>query len=62
KIRTILGEMKRDNKLCPQVVDLVCGYYDEIMGNVAENCTAVLDMYNHIQEEYEELLARCMEL
>lgn len=52
KIIEILTEMKDDGLLCPVCVDIMIDKFDEIMKRVTEYCEPVLEIYNHINEEY----------
>lgn len=52
KIIEILTEMKNDGLLCPVCVDIMIDKFDEIMKRVTEYCEPVLEIYNHINEEY----------
>ena len=51
----ILREMKEENLLCPYCVEMMISHFDEIMQRVKETGNLILNIYNILQLEYEEL-------
>ncbi|MBU9743247.1 HD domain-containing phosphohydrolase [Diplocloster agilis] len=51
----ILREMKEENLLCPYCVEMMISHFDEIMRQVGKTGNHILNIYNIMQLEYEEL-------
>jgi putative nucleotidyltransferase with HDIG domain len=62
KVTGILTDMAERGSLDPGVVALVCEHYDEILRETDEAAAPVIDAYNRIKAEYEEIRSRRGEL
>lgn len=52
KILNILMNLKNNNKLCPDIVDLVINKYDILTENANKNCEQVLETYQQMKIEF----------
>lgn len=62
KTLAILREMKEKGLICPVVTGQMMEHYDEIMENVRGSCAPVLQAYQAVHAEYQELLPFCLSL
>ena len=58
---SIIQEMANDGKLNPAIISVIQENFDEIVDEVAENCSPALENYYGIQLEYRRLLTRYLE-
>ncbi len=56
KIIAILDDLAGNNKICPEVVEMVKDHYDSIMDNVRIQCGPAIALYESINYEYEILI------
>lgn len=62
QIIKILQDMSKENKICPNIVNVVVNNYDLIVGNSNKNCKDILDKYNNIKYEYNCLYQKLKKL
>ena len=58
---SIIQEMAKSGKLNPAIISVIQENFDEIVDEVAENCSPALENYYGIQLEYRRLLTRYLE-
>lgn len=51
----IIGKMKEDGLIDGSIVDVMTDNFDDIMGKTGVRCQPIMDMYQDIQREYQEL-------
>lgn len=54
----IIGNMAKEGKLNAQIVAVMKEHFEDILGEVAENCAPILQNYYGIQSEYRRLLVK----
>ncbi len=52
---TIISEQKEKGQLDPALVETMITYYDAIMAETAERCQPILDIYQQLHAEYQQL-------
>lgn len=50
-----IGKMKEDGLIDGSIVDVMTDNFDDIMGKTGVRCQPIMDMYQDIQREYQEL-------
>ena len=55
RIVGIIGKMKEDGLIDGSIVDVMTDNFDDIMGKTGVRCQPIMDMYQDIQREYQEL-------
>ena len=55
RIVGIIGKMKEDGLIDGSIVDVMTDNFNDIMGKTGVRCQPIMDMYQDIQREYQEL-------